>query len=72
MDYKLTKRQYEDYKELCDARDNGRMMTPDALRVICASCDYDAEKIGQYFLELLPKVCPNYDSKIEFFYNEDS
>lgn len=34
----------------------GSFLTPDALRFICAANGYDAEKIGQYFLELLPKM----------------
>ena len=58
MAEKLTKAQIEDYRKLCEARNNGRLMTPDGLRIICAGNDYDPEKIGRYFLELLPKICP--------------
>ncbi len=31
---------------------------PDTLRFICAANSYDPTKIGQHFLEVLPKVCP--------------
>ena len=34
----------------------GNFLTPDALRFICAANGYDAEKVGRYFLELLPKL----------------
>ena len=35
----------------------GRILTPDGLRTICAAYEYDAEKIGKHFLELLPQIC---------------
>ncbi len=31
---------------------------PDTVRFICEANGYDAEKIGQHFLEILPKICP--------------
>ena len=34
---------------------------PDTLRFICAVNNYDPTKIGQHFLEVLPKVCPPED-----------
>ena len=52
----ISKKQLEDYERLCHDRNNGRLLTPDGLRVICSANDYDAEAIGKYFLELLPKV----------------
>ena len=59
MAEKLTKAQIEDYRKLCYARDHGRLLTPDGLRFICSANDYDPEKIGRYFLELLPQICPD-------------
>lgn len=53
----LTKEQIADYEKLCHERNNGRLLTPDGIRFICESYNYDAEKIGQHFLELLPKIC---------------
>lgn len=55
---KLTNQQIRDYEKLCEDRDKGRILTPDGLRLICRSCDFDPEAIGRYFLELLPKICP--------------
>ena len=59
MAEKLTKAQIEDYRKLCEARDHGRLLTPDGLRFICAANDYDPEKIGRHFLEVLPQICPD-------------
>lgn len=54
----LTQKQIADYEQLCHDRNNGRLLTPDGLRLICAANNYDAEAIGRHFLELLPKICP--------------
>ena len=52
----LTKQQIQDYQKLCHERSNGRLLTPDGLRFVCEANNYDVEKIGQYFLELLPTI----------------
>ncbi len=57
MSDKLTKAQIEDYRKLCEARDRGRLLTPDGLRFTCEANDYDPEKIGRHFLEVLPQIC---------------
>ena len=31
----ITKKQLEDYEQLCRDRNNGRLLTPDGLRLIC-------------------------------------
>lgn len=49
----LTQKQIADYEQLCRDRDNGRLLTPDGLRFICAAHNYDPEAIGQHFLERL-------------------
>ena len=36
----------------------GHVLLPDTVRFICEANGYDAEKIGQHFLEILPKICP--------------
>ena len=54
----ITKKQLEDYECLCHDRTFGRLLTPEGLRFICEAHQYDAEAIGQHFLELLPKLCP--------------
>ena len=38
---------------------------PDTVRFICEANGYDAEKIGQHFLEILPKICPPEQKYIE-------
>lgn len=52
----LTKKQLADYEQFCRDRNNVRILTPDGLRFICESYNYDAEKIGKHMLELLPKI----------------
>lgn len=55
MQIRLTAKQYDEYKRLCHDRDHGRLLTPDGLRFICASYDYDPEAIGKHFLGVLAK-----------------
>lgn len=56
----MTKEQIEDYEYLCHERTYGRLLTGDSLKMLCQSYDYDPEKIGKHFLELLPKICEDY------------
>ena len=56
MKITVTKEQFEDYQKLCKDRDFGRLLTPDGLRFICEAYHYNAERIGQHFLELLPRM----------------
>lgn len=55
MKERLTAKQIGEYKKFCHDRDRGRILTPDGLRFICASCKYDPESIGKHFLEILAK-----------------
>ena len=48
--------EYEEYQKYLRDKNNGRILTPDGLRLICQANDYDAEKIGQHLLEVLPKI----------------
>lgn len=48
--------EYEEYQKYLRDKNNGRILTPDGLRFICQANDYDAEKIGKHFLEVLPKI----------------
>lgn len=52
----LTNKEYEEYQAFLKSKSQGRILTPDGIRFICAANDYDPEKIGQHFLELLPKL----------------
>lgn len=51
----ITKKQLEEYEKFRRDRDNGRVLTPDGLRIICAGLDNDPEKIGIHMLEMLAK-----------------
>lgn len=48
----ITNKEYEVEKA------KGHVLLPDTVRFICEADGYDAEKIGQHFLEILPKICP--------------
>ena len=48
--------EYEEFQKYLHNKNNGRILTPVGLRLICQANDYDAEKIGQHFLEVLPKI----------------
>lgn len=52
---RLTKKQIEDYKQLCYDRDHGRILTPDGLRLICEGLGRDPEAIGKHLLETLAR-----------------
>lgn len=53
----LTNKEYDEYNKYKKAVFQGRIITPDGLRIICAAYNYDAEKIGQHFLESLSRIC---------------
>lgn len=53
----MTKKQLAEYDKYRHDRDNGRILTKDGLRLICEACEYDPEKIGRHFLEVLSKSC---------------
>ena len=54
----LTQKQIADYDQLRYDRNNGRILPPDGLKLICETYDYDAEKIAKYFLKLLTGLIP--------------
>ena len=49
----LNKKQYDEYEKYRREKEHGRILDPEGLRFICAANNYDAEKIGQHFLEIL-------------------
>lgn len=53
---RLTKQQIQDYEKLCSDRRLGHILTPEGLRFICESCNFDPEAIGKHFLDLLPQI----------------
>ena len=46
----------EDYRQLCKNRNNGRILTPDGLRLICEAYKNDPEAIGKHILETLARI----------------
>ena len=52
----ISKKELEDYRQLCKARDNGRILTPDGLRVICEGLNRNPEAIGKHMLEVLSRM----------------
>ena len=52
----ISKKELEDYRQLCKVRDNGRILTPDGLRVICEGLNRDPEAIGKHMLEALARM----------------
>ena len=54
----ITNKEYEEWKKFKHDQANGKILLPDTIRFICQAYDYDPEKIGKHFLELLPTICP--------------
>ena len=51
----ILNRKYEAYQQYQTDMLHGRILTPDGLRLVCASLDNDPEKIGKHMLEMLVK-----------------
>lgn len=51
----ISKKELEDYQQLCKDRNNGRILTPDGLRLVCEGLNKDPEAIGKHFLEVLAR-----------------
>lgn len=51
--HKLTNKQYESYMKMLRDKEEGRLLTPDGLRIICSAHEYDPEKIGLHFLTVM-------------------
>lgn len=49
----ISKKELEDYQQLCIDRNNGRILTPDGLRLVCEGLNKEPEAIGKHFLEVL-------------------
>jgi len=51
----ISNKEYEKYQQYLTDQLHGRTLTPDGLRIICASFDYDPEQIGKHMLEMPEK-----------------
>lgn len=49
----ISKKELEDYQQLCKDRNNGRILTPDGLKLICEAYNNNPEAIGKHMLETL-------------------
>lgn len=51
----ISKKELEDYQQLCKDRNSGRILTPDGLRLVCEGLNKDPEAIRKHFLEVLAR-----------------
>lgn len=52
----MTLRQMSLLQEYLRAEQQGRLLTPAALRAICDACERDPTRIGQHMLEVLARM----------------
>ena len=52
----ITNKEYEEFQRYKSDKVQGKILTPDGLRFIIEANEYDAQKIGQHFLDMLPKI----------------
>lgn len=52
----ITKKELEDYQQLCRDRNNGKILIPDGLRLICEAYKNDPEAIGNHMLVTLIRM----------------
>lgn len=52
----ITKKELEDYRQMCYDKNNGRILTPDEVRLICEAYKNDPEAIGKHMLETLARI----------------
>lgn len=48
--HKVKNADFEEYRKYREDLRNGRILTPDGLRMLCEANDLDPVKIGNYFL----------------------
>ena len=52
----ITNKEYEEFQRYQSDKVQGKILTSDGLRFIIEANEYDAQKIGQQFLDMLPKI----------------
>ena len=67
----LTNKDYEEWEQYKDLRTKGLLLTPDGIRFICEAYDFDAEKIGKHFLDLLPTIYLKHNRHTAFLRHRD-
>ena len=51
-----TKKELEEYRQMCYDKNTGRILTPEGIRFICEAHNYEPEAIGKHFLEILSRI----------------
>ena len=54
--YTITADQYAEYMELKQAKNDGHLLSADAMRMIVRACEFDPEKVGRHFLEVYARM----------------
>lgn len=62
----ITNKEYEEWQKYKAEKAKGHILLPDTVRFICEANGYDAEKIGQHFLEINYSTLFNYSSGSRF------
>ena len=52
----IANKEYEKWQKCKVEKEKGHVLLPDTARFICETNGFDAEKNGQRFLEILPKI----------------
>ena len=47
--------EYEEYQKYLHDKNNGHILTPDGLRLICQANDCDPERSGKHMLEMMAR-----------------
>lgn len=55
----ISNKEYEEFEQYKRDKLNGRVLTPDGLRLICQANELDPEKIGRLFLEVYARQQAN-------------
>lgn len=52
----ITKKEFEEYRQMCYDKNNGKILAPDGLRLICEAYKNDPEAIRKHMLEALTQI----------------
>ena len=52
----ITNKEYEEFQKYKRDKLACHILTPEGLRFIIEANEYDAQKIGQHFLDMLPQI----------------
>lgn len=52
----INRKQFDEYEKYRREKIHGRILDSEGLRFVCEANDYNAEKIGQHFLDILGEL----------------